>query len=103
MVRIRCNDVVIVITGRDKGKRGKVKRIFSSLGKALVDGVCLVYKHQKSIPDSGKVGGILRKESVIDISNLAIFNGLTNNADRIGYRFIGNKKIRCFKSSGKVL
>ncbi|MCR3755004.1 MAG: 50S ribosomal subunit protein L24 [Candidatus Westeberhardia cardiocondylae] len=102
MARIRCNDLVIVISGRDKGKCGKVKFIFSDIGKAIVENVNLVFKHQKPIPSIGKAGGVLRKESFIDISNLAVYNTFTNQADRVGFRFIGNRKVRFFKSNGKV-
>lgn len=101
--RIRCNDEVIVLTGKDKGKRGKVKLILSTINKAVVSGINLVKKHQKPVPDKNQAGGIFKKELSIDLSNIAIFNPLTYKADRIAYKIKNGKKIRVFKSNGNMI
>ncbi|CAL4043911.1 50S ribosomal protein L24 [Buchnera aphidicola] len=100
--KIRCNDKVIVLSGRDKGKISIVKKVLSN-NKLIVDGINLVKKHQKSIPAKNKPGGIISKESGIHVSNLAIFNSTTEKADRIGFRFEKGKKVRFFKSNNKTL
>ncbi|HXK00332.1 MAG TPA: 50S ribosomal protein L24 [Buchnera sp. (in: enterobacteria)] len=100
--KIRCNDKVVVLTGKDKGKIGIVKKILSK-NKVIVDGVNLVKKHQKSVPAQNKPGGIISKELGIHISNVAIFNSITKKSDRIGFRFENSKKVRFFKSNKKTL
>ena len=103
MQKIKCDDEVIVIAGKDKGKRGAVTRILDN-GKVLVRGVNIVKKHTKPNPNVGVVGGIVEKEMPIQISNVAIFNGKTNRADRIGFKVLDDgKKVRVFKSSGEQL
>lgn len=71
--KIRRDDEVIVLTGKDKGKRGKVKNVLSS-GKVIVEGINLVKKHQKPVPALNQPGGIVEKEAAIQVSNVAIFN-----------------------------
>ncbi|CAL4325094.1 50S ribosomal protein L24 [Buchnera aphidicola] len=100
--KIRCNDKVIILAGRDKGKIGIVKRLLSS-HRIIVEGVNIVKKHQKSVPAQNKPGGIISKELGIHISNVAIFNSITEKADRIGFRFEEGKKVRFFKSNKKTL
>lgn len=100
--KIRCNDKVIILAGKDKGKIGIVKRLLSS-NRIIVEGVNVVKKHQKSIPAQNKPGGIISKELGIHISNVAIFNSITEKADRIGFRFEEGKKVRFFKSNKKTL
>ncbi|WMY97288.1 MAG: 50S ribosomal protein L24 [Arsenophonus sp.] len=100
--KIRNNDEVIVLVGKDKGKRGKVKKILSK-NKVLVEGINLIKKHQKPIPSLNQPGGILEQESAIDISNIAIFNFKTGKADRVGFRIESGKKIRFFKSNNKII
>lgn len=100
--KIRREDEIIVITGKDKNKRGKVKSVQPS-GKAIVEGVNLVKKHQKPVPALKKPGGIVEKEAAIQISNIALFNADISKADRVGFRFENGKKVRFFKSNGKTI
>lgn len=98
MLKIKRDDEVIVIAGKDKGKRGKVVKVRTD-GKLIVAGVNLVKKHQRANPNMGIAGGIVEKEAAIDASNVAIFNPQTNKADRVGFRFEDGKKVRFFKSN----
>jgi len=99
MKKIRSNDEVIVIAGRDKGKRGKVLRVLSD-NKLLVSGINLVKRHTKPNPRLGTAGRILEKESSIHLSNVAIFNPETGSADKVGVIFEDDgKKVRIFKSN----
>ncbi|AKC59780.1 50S ribosomal protein L24 [Blochmannia endosymbiont of Polyrhachis (Hedomyrma) turneri] len=100
--KIRCNDEVIVLTGKDKGKRGRVQSIVSP-NKAIITGINVVKKHQKPIPAINQPGGVIKKEKAIDLSNVAIFNHSSFKADRVGFRMQGCKKVRILKSSGKVI
>ena len=100
--KIRQDDEIIVLAGKDKGKRGKVKNVLSS-GKVLVEGINLVKKHQKPVPQMNQAGGIVEKEAAIDVSNVAIFNGSTGKADRVGFRFEEGKKVRFFKSTSETI
>jgi len=100
--KIRCNDKVIILTGKDKGKISIVRKVLSK-NKVIVDNVNVVKKHQKSVPAQNKPGGIISKELGIHISNIAIFNSITKKSDRIGFRFEKGKKIRFFKSNKKML
>lgn len=100
--KIRRKDEVIIITGKDKGKRGKVKNVFAS-GKVIVEGVNLVKKHQKPVVAINQPGGIIKKEAAIQVSNIALFNIATHKADRVGFRFEGGKKVRFFKSTSKTI
>jgi large subunit ribosomal protein L24 len=103
MNKIRSGDEVIVIAGRDKGKRGKVSlRVDDS--KLVVDGVNLVKKHAKPNPMKGIAGGIIEKTMPIHQSNVAIFNAATGKADRVGIKQLADgKKVRVFKSSGEEI
>lgn len=103
MRKIKRNDEVIVITGKDKGKRGKVNRVLSD-DRLIVSGVQIIKKHQKPNPQMGVAGGIIEKEAPIQASNVAIFNPKTNKADRVGFKVQedGNK-IRVFKSNGEAI
>ncbi|NDL65978.1 MULTISPECIES: 50S ribosomal protein L24 [Enterobacterales] len=100
--KIRRDDEVIVLTGKDKGKRGKVKNVLST-GKAIVEGINLVKKHQKPVPATNQPGGIVEQEAAIQLSNLAIFNGASNKADRVGFKIEDGKKVRIFKSNGETI
>ncbi|WIO74537.1 50S ribosomal protein L24 [Porticoccaceae bacterium LTM1] len=103
MRKIKRDDEVIVIAGRDKGKRGKVLRVLDD-ERLIVGGVQMVKKHQKPNPQSGIAGGIVEKEAPIQVSNVAIFNGATNKADRVGFKVLEDgKKIRIFKSTGEAV
>ena len=103
MNKIRSGDEVIAIAGRDKGKRGKVlQRVDDS--KLLVEGINLVKKHAKPNPMKGITGGIIEKTMPIHQSNVAIFNGVTGKADRVGIKLLADgKKVRVFKSSGEEI
>ncbi len=101
--KIRRDDEVIILTGKDKGKRGKVTQVLVQHGKVVVEGVNLVKKHQKPVPALGTAGGIVSKESPIDVSNVAIFNPATGKADRVGFRTEDGKKVRFFKSNGELV
>ncbi|CAL4324937.1 50S ribosomal protein L24 [Buchnera aphidicola] len=100
--KIHCNDKVIVICGRDKGKIGVVKKIIKK-DKAIVSGINIVKKHQKPIPSQNINGGIIKKESPIHISNIAFLNPVTNKADRIGFKFEQGKKVRFLKSNKHII
>jgi large subunit ribosomal protein L24 len=99
MNKIKKDDTVIVISGRDKGKTGKVLQIMED-GRALVNDVNLVKKHTKANPMAGVTGGILSKEAPIQLSNVAILNPKTNKADRVRIEGEGKDKHRVFKSDG---
>ena len=101
--KIRREDEVIVLTGKDKGKRGKVTQVLVQHGKVVVEGVNLVKKHQKPVPALGTAGGIVTKEAPIDVSNIALFNSATGKADRVGFRIEDGKKVRFFKSTGELV
>ena len=103
MNKIRKGDEVIVLTGRDKGKRGKVS-LRKDDSQLLVDGVNLVKKHTKPNPMKGIVGGIVEKTMPIHQSNVAIFNAVTGKADRVGIKLLADgKRVRIYKSSGEEI
>ncbi len=102
MNRLRKGDEVIVITGKDKGKRGSISDVQAN-GKVLVDGINLVKKHTRPNPMTGAQGGIVSKEMPIDASNVALVNPETNKADKVGFKVEGDTKIRVFKSTGKAI
>jgi len=100
--KIRREDEVIVLAGKDKGKRAKVSQVLPT-GKLIVEGINLVKKHQKPNPQLGVAGGIVEKEAPIQASNVAIFNPATGKADRVGFRFEDGKKVRFFKSNSELV
>ncbi|MCD8523024.1 MAG: 50S ribosomal protein L24 [Saccharospirillaceae bacterium] len=100
MLKIRKNDEVVVIAGKDKGKRGKVQKVLQD-GRVLVSGINVVKKHQKPNPYLQQPGGIVEKETGIQVSNVAIWNPKTGKADRIGFKVEGESKVRIFKSTGE--
>lgn len=100
--KIRLDDEVIVIAGKDKGKTGKVKNVLPS-GKIIISGINIVNKHQKPVPNLNQPGGIIKKEMAINSSNVAIFNKETNKIDRVGFRFENGKKVRFLKSNNKTI
>jgi large subunit ribosomal protein L24 len=103
MRKIKKGDNVVVLAGRDKGKRGDVTRTMG-LTYVLVAGVNQVKKHQKPNPMKNQPGGIVSKEMPIHVSNIAIWNPVTKKADRIGFRTLNDgRKVRFFKSNGEVL
>lgn len=101
--KIRRDDEIVVITGKDKGKSGKVVKVFTDENRVIVEGVNLVKKHQKPNPQLGVAGGIIEKEAPIHVSNIAILNPATGKADRVGFRFEDEKKVRFFKSNGETI
>lgn len=100
MNKIRKGDQVIVLTGRDKGKRGTVTQRVDA-ERVVVDGVNIAKKHVKPNPMKGTTGGVVEKTMSIHQSNVAIFNATTGKADRVGIKFLDDgKKQRVYKSSG---
>lgn len=102
MRKIKKNDDVIVIAGKDKGSRGNVQQVLGDY--VLVAGINKVKKHQKPNPVKGVSGGIVEKEMPIHISNVAIFNAAAKKGDRVGIKTLEDgRKVRVFKSSGEVI
>lgn len=103
MRKIKRDDEVIVLTGRDKGKRGKVAKVVDD-SRLLIGGINIVKKHQKPNPQANVQGGIVEKEAPIQVSNVAIYNAATNKADRVGFKILEDgSKVRVFKSTGEVI
>jgi len=103
MNKIKKGDDVVVITGRDKGKRGTVLRLMSD-SHLVVEGINKVKKHERPNPMKNTTGGIVDKEMPLHISNVALFNPATKKADRAGIKTIdGGKRVRYFKSNGEVI
>ena len=101
--KIRRDDEVVVLAGKDKGKQGKVLKVLIADNRLIVEGVNLVKKHTKPNPQLGIAGGIVEKEASIHVSNVAIVNPATGKADRVGFRFEDEKKVRLFKSNGELV
>ncbi len=101
--KIRTNDEVIVITGKDKGKTGKVTRVITKEHKVVVENINVHKKHQKPNPALGVAGGIVSFDAPMDVSNVAIFNPDTKKADRVGFRVEDGKKVRFYKSTNKII
>ena len=103
MKKIRKNDDVIVIAGREKGKRGTVSRVVGD-DRVIVENVNMVKRHTKPNPNRGVAGGIVEKEAALHVSNIALFNPITKKADRVGFRTLEDgRKVRVFKSNGEVV
>ncbi|MEO8407773.1 MAG: 50S ribosomal protein L24 [Oxalobacteraceae bacterium] len=102
MDKIRKNDEVIVLAGRDKGKRGVVQRRVD-VAHVVVDGINVAKKAVKPNPMTGATGGIVDKLMPIHVSNVALFNAATGKADRVGFKDVDGVKVRIFKSSGEVV
>jgi len=101
--KIKKGDSVIVITGKDSGKRGEVMRVIDDK-KVLVEGVNVVKRHTRANPQRGVAGGIIQKEMPVHISNIALFNPGSGKADRVGIRSLEDgRKVRYFKSNGEVV
>jgi len=102
MLKIKNGDEVVVTTGRDKGKRGKVSKLLGR--RVVVSGVNIVKRHQKPVPQKGIQGGVVEKESPIDISNVAIWNSATGRPDKVGIiTQADGSKVRIFKSTKAVI
>jgi len=103
MRKIKTDDRVMVIAGRDKGKIGTVTRTLDN-GRVFVSGVNMIKRHTKGNPQAGQPGGIIEKEASIQISNVAIYNSESNKADRVGIKVLEDgKKVRIFRSTGEQI
>ena len=102
MAKILKNDEVIVIAGKDKGKRGVVAQRVDA-DYVVVEGVNVAKKATKPNPMTGTTGGIVDKLMPIHVSNVALFNAATGKADRVGFKEVDGKKVRVFKSNGEVV
>lgn len=98
MAKIKRNDQVLVIAGKDKGKRGRVLRVITDKNRVLVEGVGIVKKHVKPNPQRNEAGGIREQEAPIHVSNVMLIDS-EGNPTRAGYRFEGEKKIRVARSN----
>ncbi|MCG8314656.1 MAG: 50S ribosomal protein L24 [Pseudomonadales bacterium] len=102
MLKIKRDDEVIVLAGKDKGKQGKVLKVLDE--KLIISGINMVKRHTKPNPQAGIAGGIVEKEAPIHVSNVAIYNGSTQKADRVGFKVNDDgTKVRYFKSTNEVI
>ena len=92
-----------VITGKDKGKTGKVLQVIAGTERVIVEGINLIKKHTKPVPQLQQPGGIVEKEAPLQVSNVAILNSKTGKADRVGFRIEDGKKVRFFKSNNELI
>ena len=103
MNKIKKGDEVIVLTGKDKGRRGQVIQVIKNR-KVLIENINLVKKHQKGNPNTGEVSGIIEKEMPIHVSNVILFNPITKKGDKVGFRILEDgRKVRFFKSNNEVV
>jgi len=102
MRKIRQGDDVIVIAGKDKGRRGTVESVIGD-EKVIVDGINMIKKHTKGNPAAGDPGGIIEREAALAISNVALFNPSSKKADRVGFRLENDKKVRFYKSDNQLV
>lgn len=106
MQKVRSEDTVVVIAGKDRGRVGKVLKVLAN-GRVIVEGINLVKKHTKPNPQRKIEGGIVQKEASIDVSNVALLNLTTNQPDRVGFKWVGEegnkRKVRYFKSNDEVI
>lgn len=103
MRKIRKGDQVVVLAGKDKGKRGSVLRISPADETVVVEGINRLKKHQKPNPLKGHTGGIVEREVPLHISNVGLLNPATQRADRVGFKVVEGRKVRFFKSNGEVV
>ena len=102
--RIKKNDTVIIKTGKDKGKKGTLRKILKAKNKGFVTGINMVKKHTKPNPEMGVTGGVVEQEAAINLSNIAIWNPSKKSKDKISYsKDSDGKKIRLFKSDNKEI
>ena len=101
-MKIKLKDKVIILSGKDKGKQGLVKKVLPEVRKVIVEGVNIVKKHVKPGAMS-KEGGIITFEKPIDASNVAILNSETGKADKVGFKIVDGKKYRIYKKTGQVI
>lgn len=101
-MKIKTGDNVIMLSGKDKGKKGKVLKAFPSTGKVVVEGINILKKHQKA-RQQGKSGEVIELPSPVDASNVALIDPKSNKATRINYKVEGGKKVRVSNKSGQVI
>jgi large subunit ribosomal protein L24 len=103
MKKIKKGDRVYVLNGRDRGKQGTVMRVYAD-DRLIVEGINMVKRHTKPNPQMGAPGGIVEKEAPIQVSNVALYNPVTQKPDRVGFRVLEDgRKVRFFKSNGEVV
>ncbi len=103
MNKIKTGDDVVIIAGKDKGKRGSVLKIIDS-ERVVVEGANMAKKHVKPNPNAGETGGIIEKEMPLHLSNVAVFNSAAGKADRIGIKVLEDgRRVRYFKSNNEVV
>ncbi len=103
MRKIKKNDDVIVIAGKDRGKRGTVNQVLAD-GRLIVQNINIIKRHTKPNPNRGVSGGIIEKEAPIDPSNVMHFNPVSKKPDRVGFRTLADgRKVRYFKSNNEVV
>ena len=103
MQKIRRGDTVILIAGRDKGRRGAVIEVLED-DRVRIEGLNMIKKHQKPNPNANQPGGIIEREAPLHISNVAIYNPATQKADRIGFKLLEDgRKVRVFKSNREMV
>jgi large subunit ribosomal protein L24 len=104
MRKLRKGDEVIVLAGKDKGKRGVVLKVIQDLEKVIVENINMVKRHTKGNPAQGTPGGIVEKEMPIHVSNVAVWNPVSDKADRVGIKKLEDgQKVRFFKSNDEVV
>lgn len=104
MRKIKTGDEIFVIAGRNKGSRGKILRVVAGGKQVVVEGVNMMKKHVKPNPQANIQGGIVEKEAPLNISNVAIFNPVTQRPDRVGFKTLEDgRKVRYFKSNGELV
>ncbi len=106
MQKVKSEDTVVVISGKDKGRVGKILKVLSN-NRVIVEGVNLIKKHTKPNPQRNIEGGIVQREASIHISNVALLNLATNQPDRVGFKWVGEgenkRKVRFFKSNQEIV
>jgi len=101
-MHVRKGDQVVVIAGKDKGKRGDVVRVAGD--KVVVSNINVIKRHTKPNPQAGQAGGVIEREAPIHISNVMLFNPATGKGERVGFKVLGDgRKVRVFRSSGEAL
>jgi len=102
--KIRKGDEVIVLAGKDKGRRGNVLEVLIGKNRVLVEGVNVVKKHQKPNPNANVQGGIIQMEKSVHVSNVALYNSASKKGDRVGFKTLEDgRKVRVFKSNGETV
>ncbi|WP_027389364.1 50S ribosomal protein L24 [Chrysiogenes arsenatis] len=102
-VKIKKDDQIIVIAGKDKGKTGRVAKVYPSDKKVVVEGINVVKRHVKASPQTGNDGGIIEKEMALDISNVMYYDADTKKGCRVGFKMQDGSKVRFCKQTGKVI